>query len=116
MIVVAVRGDDEVWDLAIWIDGGTKEVGKVIVVIKARLVRAWQDWLRPDDSGEIRTRVEIRATASIREDNQSRTSRSLGQEDCLCIDVWELGESVGLPDKVGGWVELANGEREPFQP
>jgi hypothetical protein len=40
VIVVAVRGDYEVWDLAIWIDGGTKEVGKVIVVIEARLVRA----------------------------------------------------------------------------
>ena len=65
MIIMAVRGDDEVWDLAIWIDGGTKEVGKVIVVIMAKLVRARPDWLWPDDSGEIRTRVEIRATASI---------------------------------------------------
>lgn len=62
---MAVRGNDEVWDLAIWIDGGTKEAGEVIVVIMAKLVRARPDWLRPDDSGEIRTRVEIRATASI---------------------------------------------------
>jgi len=116
VIIMAVRGDDEVWDLAIWIDGGTKEVGKVIVVIMARLVRARPGWLRPDDSGEIRTRVEIRTTASIREYNQSRTSRSLSQEDRLCVDVWELGVLVGLPDKVSGRVELANGEREPFQP
>ena len=113
---MAVRGDDEVWDLAIWIDGGTKEVGKVIVVIEARLVRAETGCLRPDDSGEIRTRVEIRATASIREYNQSRASRFLGQVDCLCIDVWVLRVLVGLPDKVGRRVELANGERKPFQP
>ena len=53
MIIVAVCRNDQIRHLAIGIDSGTKEVGKVVVVANSIRLMAGYCGLWPDDGGEV---------------------------------------------------------------